>query len=74
MKRILLLPWRCRCWLAAHMLLKFLALPVPGLPFRNADLCERGSLRRRGGGALGGSLDQLGHVPIVVIANDMTAS
>src|SRR5260370_16168533 len=39
------------------------------------DLClrERGLLVRRDGDALGGSLDQLGNVLVVVLANNMTA-
>src|SRR5262245_33019210 len=39
------------------------------------DLClrERGLLVRRDGDALGGSLDQLGHVLVVILANNMTA-
>src|SRR5262245_43151549 len=36
-------------------------------------LRERGSLVRRDGDALGGSLDQLGHVLVVILANNMTA-
>src|SRR5262249_56350027 len=39
------------------------------------DLClrDRGLLVRRDGDALGGSLDQLGHVLVVILANNMTA-
>src|SRR5262249_28437040 len=36
-------------------------------------LRERGSLVRRDGDALGGSLDQLGYVLVVILANNMTA-
>src|SRR5262249_18823038 len=36
-------------------------------------LRERGSLVRRDGDALGASLDELGHVLVVILANNMTA-